>query len=87
MRYVSEGKFFDIVEKEFENLKCNSDCGMYESSELNEKGELDLDNIDWEYYENFVYDTAVKKVSKKYKIKYKGYDVSKAFNPIYYRID
>lgn len=87
MRYVSEGKFYDIVEKEVENLKCNSDCGWYESCELDENGLFDLDTIDWEYYENFVYDKAFKNVSKKYRIKYRGYDVSKALNPVYYRID
>lgn len=86
MRYVSEGKFYDIVNKEVENLKCNSDCGWYESCKLDENGMFDLDTIDWEYYEEFVYDKALEKVSEKYKIKYKGYDVSKAFNPLYHRI-
>ena len=67
MRYVSEGKFYNIVEKEIENLKCNSDCGLYESCELDEND--NLDKMDWEYYENFVYDIAYKNVSRKYKIK------------------
>ena len=69
MRYVSEGKFYNIVEKEFENLKCNSDCGLYESCELDENNNLNLDTLDCEYYENFVYDKAIEKVSRKYKIK------------------
>ena len=69
MRYVSEGKFYNIVEKEFENLKCNSDCGLYESCELDENNNLNLDTLDYEYYENFIYDKALEKVSKKYKIK------------------
>ena len=69
MRYVSEGKFYNIVEKEFENLKCNSDCGLYESCELDENNNLNLDTLDCEYYENFVYDKALEKVSRKYKIK------------------
>ena len=87
MRYVSRGKFNDIINREIENLKCNSDCGLYESCNLNEDGEFDLDTIDWEYYENFVYGVAFKNVSKKYRIKYKGYDMLKAFNPLYYRVD
>ena len=70
MRYVSKGKFEYIVEKEIENLKCNSDIGLYESSELCELDENDnLDKMDWEYYENFIYDIAYKNVSRKYKIK------------------
>lgn len=87
MRYVSRGKFNDIINREIENLKYNSDCGLYESCELDENGELDLDKMDWEYYENFIYNKAFEKVSKKYRIKYKGYDILKAFNPLYYRID
>lgn len=86
MKYISEKKFFDIVDKEVESLKCNSDCGMYESCEYNEAGEPNLENIDWEYYENFVYNRAYNNVLKKYRIKYKGYNVQKAFNPAYYRI-
>ena len=69
MRYVSKGKFEYIVEKEFENLKCNSDCGLYESCELDENGVFILDTLDCEYYENFVYGKALEKVSRKYKIK------------------
>ena len=69
MRYVSKGKFEYIVEKEFENLKCNSDIGLYESCELDENNNLNLDTLDYESYENFVYDKALEKVSKKYKIK------------------
>ena len=69
MRYVSEGKFYTIVEKEFENLKCNSDCGLYESCELDENNNLNLDTLDYESYENFVYDIAYKNVARKYKIK------------------
>ena len=46
MRYVSEGKFYDIVKKEFESLKSNSDCGLYESCEFDEDGNLNLDTID-----------------------------------------
>lgn len=87
MRYVSEGKFYDIVDKEVENLRYNSDCGLYESCELDNNGKLNLDTIDYEYYENFIYDKALENISKKYRIKYKGYDVSKAFNPLYYRVD
>ena len=87
MRYVSEGKFYVIVEKEFENLKCNSDCGWYESCELDENGMFILDTLDYEYYEDFVYNEAFKNASKKYRIKYRGNDVSKAFNPVYYRIN
>ena len=86
MRYVSEGKFYDIVKKEFESLKSNSDCGLYESCEFDEDGNLNLDTIDWEYYEGFVYNEAFKNVSKKYRIKYRGYDILKAMNPVYYRI-
>lgn len=86
MRYISEGKFYDTVEKEFENLKCNSDCGVYESCKLDEDGNLNLDTLDYEYYENFVYDKALENIAKKYKIKYKGYDISKAFNPLYRRV-
>ena len=69
MRYVSEGKFYNIVEKEFENLKCNSDCGLYESCELDENNNLNLDTLDYEYYENFIHNIAYKNISKKYKIK------------------
>ena len=69
MRYVSKGKFEYIVEKELENLKCNSDCGLYESCELDENGVFILDTLDCEYYENFIYDIAYKNVSRKYKIK------------------
>ena len=69
MRYVSEGKFYNIVEKEIENLKCNSDIGLYESCELDSNGKLNLDTLDYEYYENFVYDIAYKNVARKYKIK------------------
>ena len=69
MRYVSEGKFYNIVEKEIENLKCNSDIGLYESCELDENNNLNLDTLDYESYENFVYDIAYKNVSRKYKIK------------------
>jgi hypothetical protein len=86
MRYVNEEKFYDIVNKEVENLKCNSDIGLYESCELDSNGKLNLDTLDYEYYENFIYDKALEKVSEKYKIKYKGYNVSKAFNPLYHRI-
>ena len=69
MRYVSKGKFEYIVEKEIENLKCNSECGLYESCELDSNGKLNLDTLDCEYYENFIYDIAYKNVSRKYKIK------------------
>ena len=69
MRYISEGKFYNIVEKEIENLKCNSDIGLYESCELDSNGKLNLDTLDYEYYENFVYDIAYKNVARKYKIK------------------
>ena len=69
MRYVSKGKFEYIVEKEIENLKCNSDCGLYESCELDENNNLNLDTLDYEYYENFVYDIAYKNVARKYCIK------------------
>lgn len=86
MRYVSKGKFYDIIEKEIDSLKCNSDCGLYESCKLNKNGKPDLSTIDWEYYEDFIYNEAFKNVLKKYKIKYKGYDVSKALNSIYHRI-
>ena len=86
MRYVSKGKFEYIVEKEIENLKCNSDYGLYENCELDENGVFILDTLDCESYENFIYDKALEKVSKKYKIKYKGYDKLKAFNPLYHRI-
>ena len=69
MRYVSKGKFEYIVEKEIENLKCNSDYGFYESCETDEDGVFNLDTLDYEYYENFIYDIAYKNVSRKYKIK------------------
>lgn len=87
MRYINEGKFYDIVNKEVESLKCNSECGLYESCKLDEDGNLNLDTLDYEYYEDFVYDKAFENVAKKYKIKYRGYDISKAFNPVYYRVD
>ncbi len=86
MRYVSEGKFYDIVDKEVESLKTNSDIGWYESCELDEDGLFNLDTIDWDYYENFIYDVAYHNVLKKYRIKYRGNDVLKAFHPAYHRI-
>ena len=83
MRYVSEGKFYDIVEKEFENLKSNSDCGWYESCELDKDGMFILDTLDYEYYENFVYNEAYHNVLKKYRIKYRGNDALLASHPAY----
>lgn len=58
MRYVSGGKFWSIVEKEIENLKCNSDTGI-----------TYLDNEDWEGYEDVIEQQAIYNVKKKYCIK------------------
>ena len=58
MRHVSVGKFEEIVKKEIENLKCNSDVGMdYIMCE------------DWESYEIEIENQALYNVKKKYCIK------------------
>lgn len=58
MRYVSERKFEQIVNKEIENLKCNSDTGI----------EFIMCE-DWESYEIEIENQALYNVRKKYKIK------------------
>ena len=58
MRYVSEGKFEHIVNKEIENLKCNTDTGIEY-----------FDKEDYEGYEDVVGQQAIYNVRKKYRIK------------------
>lgn len=56
-KFVSEGKFEQIINKEIENLKCNSDLA------------IEYIDKDYEYYLTIVENQALYNVSKKYKIK------------------
>ena len=77
MRYVSEGKFDYIVEREYERLKTNTDTGMYVFMDDEKENYIDdyfNDNLRIELYEEILWETAEKNISKKYKIKYKEYN-------------
>lgn len=73
MRYVKNGKYNDIVNKEMEKLRCNSDTGLWVF--VNDEGEYVedywQDREKLELYEEILWKTAELNVSKKYKIKNK----------------
>ena len=75
MRYVKDGKYDDIIRKEYANLKTNSDVGMWVFMDDDEENYIDdyfNDNLRIELYEKILWETAEENVSKKYKIKTKN---------------
>ena len=68
MRYVSERKFDYIVEREYERLKTNTDTGMYVFMDDEKENYIDdyfNDNLRIELYEEILWETAEKNISKK----------------------
>lgn len=74
MRYVSEGKYENIIKKEYNSLKTNSDKGLWLFMDNEKENYIDdyfNDNLRIELYEEILWETAEENVSKKYKIKNK----------------
>ena len=72
MRYVKSGKYEDILKREYERLKTNTDTGMWVFMDEDKEYYIDKyfdDVVRAESYEEILWETAEANVYKKYKIK------------------